>query len=257
MNVTSPIAEARLSRPSAARRLASNLFPSLWSALVAGSLVLLIGGLAVVGPITVLLVLFRSLDPPTSALMLGQRLSGMEVEQRWVPLQRIANPLIAAVIVSEDGAFCSHHGIDFRELEAAMEEAERSGEDVRGASTITMQVAKNLFLWPGKSYLRKGLEAGLALLIELVWPKRRILEVYLNIAEWGPGIFGAEAAAQYHFRKPAARLGEREAALLAVSLPNPIERDAGQPGPGTRRLADLIQRRMRLIGKRAQCAHVR
>jgi monofunctional biosynthetic peptidoglycan transglycosylase len=120
-----------------------------------------------------------------------------------------------------------------------------------------MQVVKNLFLWPSKSYLRKAIEIPLAYLIEVVWPKQRILEIYLNIAEWGPGVFGAEAAARYHFRKPAALLGPREAALLAVSLPNPFERDAGAPGPGTQRLADNLLLRMRAARATAGCARAR
>ena len=116
---------------------------------------------------------------------------------------------------------------------------------VCGASTISMQVAKNLFLWPSKSYVRKVLEVPLTMAIELLWPKKRIMEVYLNIAEWGPGIFGAEQAARHHFGKSALRLNDRESARLAVSLPNPIQRDAGHPGPGTRRLAALNMARAR------------
>jgi monofunctional glycosyltransferase len=115
----------------------------------------------------------------------------------------------------------------------------------RGASTISMQVVKNLFLWPSKSYIRKAIEIPLTYLMELIWPKRRIMEVYLNIAEWGPGIFGVGAASKFHFDKAASRLNEREAAQLAVALPNPYSRDAGEPGPQTRRLAGDVQNRMR------------
>lgn len=243
-----------LGTPGIAARLAANLLPSLGLALFHGTLVLVAAVLSALSAATLFLLVLRTADPPTSSFMLRQQLAGVPVDQRWVPLQSISNSLITAVIASEDGQFCYHRGIDFRELQAAMEEAELNGDDfVRGASTITMQVAKNLFLWPGKSYLRKGLEVVLALLIERIWPKRRTLEVYLNIAEWGPGIFGAEAAAHYHFRKSAARLTNREAALLAVSLPNPLDRIAGRPGAGTRRLADVIERRMRLIAHRVGC----
>ena len=147
------------------------------------------------------------------------------------------------MISSEDGHFCRHRGVDWGELKEAIESA---GDGIaRGGSTISMQVVKNLFLWPSRSYLRKALEIPLAYVIEALWPKRRILEIYLNIAEWGPGIFGAEAAARYHFRKSALLLTPREAALLAVSLPNPFERQAGRPGPGTLRLADNLLLRMR------------
>lgn len=203
------------------------------------------------GLVILLVVAFRFVDPPGSALMLLHRLSGEKVVRHWVPLSRISPHLIRAVIASEDGRFCRHWGIDPRELGAAIERA-RDGVP-RGASTISMQLAKNLFLWPAKSYLRKAIELPLTVVIELVWPKWRIAEVYLNIAEWGPGIFGVEAAARYHFAKSASRLGEREAALLAVALPNPITRDAGDPGPGTQRLAAHIQVRVRNSPEAAVC----
>lgn len=194
---------------------------------------------------------YRIVDPPGSTLMLLRLLGGTEIDRTWVPIERISPNLIRAVIVSEDGRFCDHWGID---LEAMKEAIRRSGDAMpRGASTISMQVTKNLFLWPSKSYLRKIIELPLTVLIELVWPKRRILEIYLNIAEWGPGIFGAEAAARHHFRKPAARLGEREAALLAASLPNPVRRDAGDPGPATSRKARVVQARMHISGPVAGC----
>lgn len=187
-----------------------------------------------------LMVLYRFVDPPMSSLMLQQRLSGGEVRQRWVQLDQVSPQIVRAVIASEDGLFCQHAGVDFD----AMQEAIDDGA-VRGASTISMQVVKNLFLWPSKSYLRKASEIPLTLLMELLWPKRRIMEIYLNIAEWGPGIFGVEEASRFHFNKPASRLNEREAAQLAVALPNPYLRDAGSPGPKTRKLARDIQIRMR------------
>jgi monofunctional biosynthetic peptidoglycan transglycosylase len=198
-----------------------------------------------------LVVLYRWVDPPTSTLMLGQRLTGTPIRQRWVPLARISPNLQLAAVVSEDARFCRHRGVDWGEIRDAIEQT-RDGTP-RGGSTITMQVAKNLFLWPSKSYLRKAVEIGLAYLIEAAWPKRRILEVYLNIAEWGPGVFGAEAAARYHFRKPAMLLSAREASLLAVALPNPFEREAGSPGPGTQRLADHLLMRVRAAQGNAAC----
>jgi monofunctional glycosyltransferase len=153
--------------------------------------------------------------------------------------------------VSEDWTFCTHNGIDLEAIEQAIEKA---GDGIpRGASTISMQVAKNMFLWPSKSYVRKAIELPLTLTMELMWPKRRILEVYLNVAEWGPGIFGAEAAAQHHFQKPASSLTAREAAQLAASLPNPFRRDAGDPGPQTARKAGVIMARMRIAGTAASC----
>jgi monofunctional biosynthetic peptidoglycan transglycosylase len=194
---------------------------------------------------------YRLIDPPGSTLMLIRLLGGTAIERTWVPLERISPNLVRAVIVAEDGRFCEHWGIDF---EAIQEAIRRSGDGTpRGASTISMQVTKNLFLWPSKSYVRKVIELPLTLLIELVWPKRRILEIYLNVAEWGPGVFGAEAAARYHFRRPASRLGEREAALLAAALPNPVRRDAGDPGPRTSSKARVIQARMHVSGPVAAC----
>ncbi len=195
-----------------------------------------------------LVVLYRWVDPPVSTLMLGRRLAGMPIERRWVPLERVSPHLVKAVVLSEDGGFCLHRGVDWTALEEAMESA-------RGGSTITMQVVKNLFLWPSRSYVRKAIEIALAYVVERVWPKRRILEIYLNIAEWGDGVFGAEAAAQLHFGKPAARLTAAEAALLAVALPNPTERDAGSPSPGMSRLATRLL--VRMAASRASLACVR
>jgi monofunctional biosynthetic peptidoglycan transglycosylase len=190
-----------------------------------------------VGIVLTLVVLYRWVDPPASTLMLGQRLAGTPIARTWAPLERISPYLIKAVILSEDAAFCRHRGVDWTALEEAMERA-------RGGSTITMQVVKNLFLWPSRSYVRKAIEIALARLVELIWPKRRILEIYLNIAEWGDGVFGAEAAARWNFGKSAARLTASEAALMAVALPNPTERTAGSPSPAMSRLARRLMVRM-------------
>lgn len=195
--------------------------------------------------------LFRFVDPPGSMLMLSQRITGGDIEQRWVPLDAISPQIVRAVVASEDSRFCRHWGIDPQEIAAAIERA-RDGIP-RGASTITMQVAKNLFLWPSKSYLRKALELPLTLAIELLWSKSRVMEVYLNIAEWGPGVFGIEAAAAHHFSKPAKALSRAEAALLAVSLPNPLLRNASRPGPGMKRLARLIETRVQNDPRAASC----
>jgi monofunctional biosynthetic peptidoglycan transglycosylase len=206
-------------------------------------------GYAAVGYLALVLVLilvFRFVNPPASSLMLFQWLTGNSVDRTWVPINRVSPNLIRAVIVAEDGRFCEHAGIDFQAIGQAIEQA--SDGTPRGASTISMQVTKNMFLWSSKSYIRKIIELPLTLIMELVWPKWRILEVYLNIAEWGPGIFGAEAASRYHFHSPAARLSERQASLLAAALPNPIVRDAGDPSSRVSRKARVIQARMRAGG---------
>ena len=180
-----------------------------------------------------------SIVDPVSTTMLSRWLSGARVERRFVPVARMSPALPLAVIIAEDGRFCSHHGIDLTEIREAIAEADDIDE-MRGGSTITQQVAKNLFLWQGRSYVRKALEFPLALWIDLILPKRRILEIYLNIAEWGPnGEFGAEAGARRAFGKSAQSLSPHEAASLAAVLPNPISRNARQPGAGLRRLAGL------------------
>lgn len=166
--------------------------------------------------------------PPVSTLMLGRWLTLRGAEQSYKPLAEIAPVLPAAAMASEDARFCLHRGVDWKALSDVMEDADEGGPS-RGASTIPMQVAKNLFLWPGRSYLRKAMEIPIALYLGAIWPKRRMMEVYLNIAEWGEGIFGAEAAARRHFRKSAADLTRREAALLVAALPNPRQRDPARP----------------------------
>ncbi len=190
---------------------------------------------------------------PLSTVMLWRQLTGARVERHFVPLARIAPALSLAVIIAEDGRFCSHHGVDFRELREAMAETDDFNE-MRGGSTITQQVAKNLFLWPGRSYLRKALEFPLALWVDLVLPKRRILEIYLNIAEWGPnGEFGIEAGSRRFFGRPARDLGRYQAALMAAVLPSPAYRDARAPGPGLRRLAGLYVARSARSPEAANC----
>lgn len=198
-----------------------------------------------------LIVVYRFVNPPFSALMAMQWVTGTTIKQQWAPIERISPNLVRAVIASEDGRFCRHWGIDFAEIADAIRRS--SGGVPRGASTITMQVAKNLFLWPSKSYVRKVIEVPLTYAIELFWTKRRILEVYLNIAEWGPGVFGAEAAAKADFGRSAARLSARQGALLAVALPNPFTRDAGDPGPWASRRASVIQRRAARSPELAAC----
>ena len=186
--------------------------------------------------------LYRVIDPP-STLMLWRRMTGARVERTWVPLAGISPALPRAVLAAEDARFCTHHGVDTVEIRNAIEDADELS-DMRGGSTITQQTAKNLFLWQGRSVLRKALEFPLALWIDLVVGKRRTMEIYLNIAEWGPnGEFGAEAASRHAFGKSARDLTAREAAMLAAVLPNPVRRSAQKPGPGVRRLSVIYQSR--------------
>ncbi|MFB9266766.1 monofunctional biosynthetic peptidoglycan transglycosylase [Bradyrhizobium erythrophlei] len=174
---------------------------------------------------------------PVSALMAWRTLKGAPVVRHWVDFSAMSPYLARSVVGSEDAKFCSHRGVDWGALREAIDDAE-DGEAARGGSTITQQLAKNLFLWPGRSVIRKGLELPLALWIDFVLPKQRILEIYLNIAEMGPsGQFGVEAGSQYAFGRSAAGLSPREAALLAAILPNPVRRSARNPGPGVRRLS--------------------
>lgn len=193
---------------------------------------------------------------PVSTLMLARWATGARVERVWVPLDAMAASLPAAVIAAEDARFCRHPGLDLAEIRDAIEDAETLG-DVRGASTLSQQTAKNLFLWPGRSFLRKLLEAPLALWLDLVLGKRRLLEIYLNIAEWGPnGEFGAETAARRAFGKSARNLSPREAAMLAAALPAPTRRDPGRPGPALRRLAGNYERRA-AVAQLTACLAVR
>jgi monofunctional biosynthetic peptidoglycan transglycosylase len=174
---------------------------------------------------------------PVSTLMAWRWLKGAPVSRQWVDFSRIGPALPRSVVGSEDAKYCSHHGIDWDAVREVIDDAQ-DGEAARGGSTITQQVAKNLFLWPGRSVVRKALEFPLALWIDLVLGKQRVLEIYLNIAEWGPaGQFGAEAGAIYAFGHSATTLSAREAALMAAILPNPVRRSARTPGPGVRRLA--------------------
>lgn len=171
--------------------------------------------------------------PVPSTLMIGRALIGKPVTREWVALKDISPNLPRAVIASEDQRFCEHWGVDFVELGAVLSDPDGPS---RGASTLTMQVAKNVFLWPGRSVVRKGLELPLALLLDLVWGKAGVMEIYLNVAEWGDGLFGAEAAARAYFGKPASRLTPAEAARLAAALPNPLLRDPGESNASSRRI---------------------
>jgi monofunctional glycosyltransferase len=186
---------------------------------------------------------YRFVDP-VSTLMLWRWATAQRVERVWTPLDRIAPALPLAVIGAEDGTFCHNRGIDLGAMREAIEQSDDDVATSRGASTITQQTAKNLFLWQGRSFVRKALELPLAVWLYLVLPKRRVLEIYLNIVEWGPnGEFGAEAASHWAFNKPARSLNTAEAAGLASILPNPVRRSARTPSPLVRRLTGVYERR--------------
>jgi len=193
-------------------------------------------------------VLHRFVPPLFTILMVQQAAAGQGMDYRWRSLDRISPRLVEAVIASEDARFCQHHGFDVDAIQKAMaanERAEQRGSDKRrGASTISQQTAKNVFLWPSRDWVRKGLEVGYTGLIEAVWGKRRIMEMYLNVAEWAPGVYGAEAASRHWFNKSAENLTAREAARLAAILPSPRRYRAADPGPYVRRRASRIQAAM-------------
>lgn len=246
---------ARPLRPALRARMAPHVLPC---ASFAFRSTLRVAGLALAGLVIAVLsalVAFRFVDPPGSMLIASRQMAGQTIDQRWEPVSRISPNLVRAVIMSEDNQFCHHHGVDVHELTAAIDRVEHARQQTlgRGASTISMQVVKNLVLWSDRSYVRKVLEIPLTVLMEFFWPKRRIMEVYLNIAEWGPGIFGAEAAARHHFHKSAAALTVHEATLLAVALPNPFIRVPSHPSPQLLRVAGVVERRVKVMGDRAAC----
>ena len=196
----------------------------------------------------------RFVPPVTSAFMVTRYAEGVfgghaytAIDYRWVNWKKISPQMQLAAVAAEDQKFPDHFGFDFEAMADAFEDMEDGGR-VRGASTISQQVAKNLFLWKGKSFFRKGIEAGFTVLIETLWPKERILEVYLNIAEFGDGVYGVEAAAQRYFGKAAAKLSSREAARLAAVLPNPKRFKAAAPSAYVERRTARIERQMRNLG---------
>ena len=191
----------------------------------------------------VLTVVYVVVPPPITPLMVIRLVEGEGISKDWTSYEDISPNLVRAVIASEDARFCSHHGFDWQAIEKAWSRNQTS-KRIKGGSTISQQTAKNVFLWPDRTYLRKGLEFYFTGLIELVWSKKRVIEVYLNVVEFGHGVYGAEAAAQAHFGKPAASLSKREAALLAAVLPNPLRWSASKPTAYIRSRASTIQARM-------------
>ena len=230
---------AKANRRSWPRRLVR------WSAIAAAAMVVL----------SVLLVfVLRFVPPPTSAFMLGRAIDAatsgerdFRLSWRWTPIANVSAHLPIALVAAEDQKFPSHRGFDVEAIQDAMADAD-DGARLRGASTISQQVAKNLFLWSGRSFVRKGLEAYFTVLIEMLWPKRRIIEVYLNIAEFGDGIYGAYAASERYFGIAPAALNAYQSALLAAVLPNPRKLHVDRPSAYVQRRAAWIQRQMRQLG---------
>ena len=221
------------------RRIGRVLFLTLLIALLAPAVIILI---------------YRVVPPPGTPLMVIRAIGGAGWNYDWEPLERIAPSLARAALTAEDETFCSHHGFDTKALKEAWEEyLQDDGGTLRGGSTISQQTAKNLLLWPGRDWIRKGLEAWLTIYIEALWPKQRIMEVYLNVVEWGRGVYGAEAAARHHFKKSAANLSAIEAARLAAVLPSPLRWSASNPGPYVQRRSGMLQGRAARLGDLAAC----
>ncbi len=203
----------------------------------------------------ILILVYAIVPPPLTPLMAIRLTEGYGMHKDWAPLSQISPHLQRAVIASEDAKFCQHSGFDWQAVDSALARNQKRRTRIHGASTISMQTSKNLMLWPGRTFLRKGAEAFVTVWLEAFLSKRRILELYLNIIEWGPGIYGAEAAAQHYFRVPAAKLTREQAARLAVVLPRPLSWRPDAPGPGTRARAATIEARMAdvTLGKSGPC----
>jgi len=207
---------------------------------------LLVGGLLLIGLSWLMVLPFRWIDPPTTAFMLQDDSDRKPVLFEWSDWQEMGDAPPIAVVAAEDQRFASHFGFDVKSIRESVEDF-NSGESLRGASTITQQVAKNLYLWPGRSFWRKGIEAHFAVLIEVTWSKKRILEIYLNIAEFGPGIYGVGAASEVYLGKLPNELNDEEAALLAAVLPNPKQLRVDQPTPYVRKRQEWIIEQMQRL----------
>ena len=201
-----------------------------------------------------LVLVYRDFAPPGTLLMVFRLFEGEGIRKEWKPLEKISRHMPAAVIVMEDNLFCEHDGFDWAAIFEAAADQVRGEGAVRGGSTISQQTSKNVFLWPGRTFVRKGMEVPFTYMIEWAWGKRRIMEVYLNVIEWGPGIYGVEAASRHYFGKSAGRLTRREAALLAAILPNPRRWSASNPTTRIKRRANMAMARMKDIGLLAACA---
>jgi monofunctional biosynthetic peptidoglycan transglycosylase len=210
------------------------------------SLLLLVLVFGLIGPVAVV-TLYRFVPPPLTFLMVERLFQGRGFDRRWVPLSQISPRLVGAVIASEDSGFCEHHGFDVAAIERAWRHNAEDPNRIRGGSTISQQTAKNVFLWPHRDYVRKGFEAWFTVLIEAIWGKPRIMEVYLNSIEWGPGIYGAEAAARHNFGVGARDLTPAQAARLAVIIPKPLAWKANHPGRYVRRRSGTIAARAGVV----------
>ena len=242
-----PAKAAEKAGPARARPRPAAGRPLWWRA---GRILLI--ALVILVALPVLLVPVYRFVNPVGTYMLYTRLVDGPLERQWVGFDNIAKVLVVSVMVSEDGRFCEHHGVDWG---AIGDVVDSPGGPSRGASTIAMQTVRNLFLWLSRSYLRKGIEIPLALYADTLWGKRREMEIYLNIAQWGPRIFGVEAAARHYFDRPAADLTARQAALLASALPNPVDRDPARPSGLMKSLARTIEARARKAGPYIICLY--
>ena len=216
-------------RPGGVLRLLRNLLVTLLLALL------------IIPPLWV--AIYRFVPPPITGLMIERSLQGRGFEHRWAPISRISPAMTRAVIASEDSRFCQHHGFDFNAIDKALRHNETRPGRIRGGSTISQQTAKNVFLWPDRSYVRKGLEAWFTVLIEALWGKQRIMEVYLNTVEMGPGLYGVEAASERYFHIEARDLSVAQASRLAAILPSPLKWKARDPGPYVQRRTGRIDAR--------------
>ncbi len=208
----------------------------------------------VLAPLVLMICYIPPIVHPVSTVMLRDLVLLRGFQRQWVDFDDISPALVQSVLMSEDGKYCFHNGVDWGAVNLVIDEA-LDGERPRGASTIPMQTVKNLFLWSNRSYVRKVLEIPLAMAADTIWSKRRLMEIYLNVAEWAPGIYGIEAAAQYYYNIPAARLTRRQSAYLAVTLPNPYLRHPRKPSRGMVRLAGLVERRALQSGAYIKCLY--
>jgi monofunctional biosynthetic peptidoglycan transglycosylase len=212
--------------------------------------------LAIAAVILLSIVAFRFINPPLTPVMAMEKLRGQTLRHQWLPLRDMSRELPLAAIASEDGRFCYHWGVDWSAVNEAIKEGGGLGA-FRGASTIPMQTAKNLYLWSGRSYVRKAIEVPLAYVMSVLWPKARMMEVYLNVAQFGPGIFGVEAASRYYFHKSAAELTRHEAVLLVAALPNPRFRNPARPSRRMLLVTRAVERRLPIMVARTGCLEPR
>lgn len=212
--------------------------------------------IAFIVAVPLILVPVYAVTPAVSTLMLKDLVTLKGYKRTWVSYDKISKNAVYSIMMSEDARHCAHSGVDWVEMQKAWNSLQEGGKG-RGASTITMQTVKNLFLWNSRSFVRKGLELPIALYANLIWSKRRTMEIYLNIAEWDNGVYGIEAAAQHYFNIPAAKLNRTQSALLAVTLPNPVKRNPARPTRGLKRLANTIVARARAAGPYVECLRLR